>query len=202
VLAGLILAGGDGSRFGPESKLVQPLAGRALLEHAVRAMCTVPAIDRVVVVLGANADLVRARVDFDRAETFVCRTWPLGMSETLKHGLAVLGPTEERVVVTLGDSPTVTPAVIERIAAAAPGARAVYQGVPGHPVLLGAAEIAAVQAVGGDQGARGLLGGPTLECADLCSGLDVDTPADLALLRRTWRPGPGQVSADESGRRR
>jgi CTP:molybdopterin cytidylyltransferase MocA len=186
-LEGLILAAGDGSRFGPDSKLVQEIAGRPLLEHAIRAMCAVSEIDRVVVVLGAHAEVVQAQVKFDRAEAVVCEHWSRGMSETLRSGLEALD-CADRVLVMLGDSPTVTSNVIERFVSAAPGSRAVYRDRPGHPVLLGPAQIEGLRSVAGDKGARELLDGPTIECSDLCSGLDVDTPEDLELLRATWRP--------------
>jgi CTP:molybdopterin cytidylyltransferase MocA len=185
--SGLILAGGDGSRFGPESKLVQELAGRPVLEHAVRAQCAVAAIERVVVVLGAYADVVLSRVDFGRAEPVICPDWEVGMSATMKFGLDALFPVE-RVVLTLGDSPTITPAVIERLLPAEPGTRAVYHGEPGHPVILGPEQIDRIRFVRGDVGARRLLGGSTIECSDLCSGADVDTPAELERLRATWTP--------------
>jgi molybdenum cofactor cytidylyltransferase len=186
LLGGLILAGGDGTRFGPESKLVQELAGRPLLEHAICAMCEVPAIDHVVVVLGAHADEIRARVRFGRAESVVCEQWARGMSETLRFGVAALGSVD-RVVVLLGDSPTITPSVVHRFVSAQPGSRAVYEGRPGHPVVLGASHIERMRSLAGDRGASGLLDGPTIECSDLCSGLDVDTPEDLQLLRSAWR---------------
>jgi molybdenum cofactor cytidylyltransferase len=185
-LGGLILAGGDGSRFGPESKLIQELGGRPLLEYAVCAMCDVPAIDQIIVVLGAHAEEVRARVRFGRAEPVVCEQWSLGMSETLRFGLDALRPAN-RVVVMLGDSPTVTASVIERFVSAEPGSRAVYRGRPGHPAVLGASHIERLRSLAGDQGARGLLDGPTIECSDLCSGVDVDTPGDLELLRAALR---------------
>jgi molybdenum cofactor cytidylyltransferase len=182
---GLILAGGEGSRFGPESKLIQQLDGRPLLEYAVSAMCRTPAIDKVVVVLGAHAQEVRARVDFDRAEAVVCEQWSRGMSATLRFGLDALD-ADDRVVVMLGDSPTVTPSVVGRFISAPAGSRAVYHGRPGHPVVLGQRQIAGLRSVSGDRGARELLGGLTIECSDLCSGLDVDTPEDLELLRGSW----------------
>jgi CTP:molybdopterin cytidylyltransferase MocA len=185
MIGGLILAGGDGSRFGPESKLVQELGGRPLLEYAIDAMTAVATIDRVVVVLGAYADVVQARVRFGSAEAVVCEHWSRGMSETLRFGLNALGPAD-LVVVTLGDSPTVTTSVIERLVSAPPGSRAVYRGRPGHPVVLGPSELEGLRSVAGDEGARGLLNGPLIECSDLCSGVDVDTTEDLALLRATW----------------
>ena len=41
------------------------------------------------------------------------------------------------MVVTLGDAPLVSSAVIRRFAGEPPGTRAVYDGRPGHPVVLG-----------------------------------------------------------------
>jgi CTP:molybdopterin cytidylyltransferase MocA len=181
---GLVLAGGDGSRFGPESKLIQDLAGRPLLEYAVGALCAVSVIDRVIVVLGAHADVIQSVVNFGRAEPVVCDDWARGMSATLRFGLRTLD-SADRVVVVLGDSPMVTPSVIERLVSAPPGSRAVYHGRPGHPVVLGASEIHGLRSLTGDKGARDLLDGPQIECSDLCSGSDVDTPEDLELLRAT-----------------
>ena len=53
LIAGLILAAGAGTRFGPEFKLLAELDGRPVLEHAVRSQCAVPELDPVVVVLGS-----------------------------------------------------------------------------------------------------------------------------------------------------
>jgi CTP:molybdopterin cytidylyltransferase MocA len=160
-----------------------------LLEHAVAAQCAVPELERVVVVLGANADDLRARVDFGRAESVVCDFWSHGQSASLRCGLGSLADAA-KVVVTLGDEPLITPAVIARMASQPPGARAVYDGVPGHPVVLGAEQIEAIGQLTGDRGARGLLGhGPLIECSSLCSGRDVDTIADLEALRDEARAG-------------
>jgi CTP:molybdopterin cytidylyltransferase MocA len=177
---GLILAAGAGTRFGPASpKQLAPLGGRPLLEWAVRAQCAVLALERVVVVLGSRAVDVRAAVAFDRAETVVCDDWESGQAASLRCGLRELSDSD-RVVITLGDAPLVTPEVIELFVEAEPRTRAVYHGRPGHPVVLGAEEIAALAALRGDRGARGLLhGGPVLEVGHLCSGRDVDTPDDL-----------------------
>ncbi len=92
------------------------------------------------------------------------------------------------MIVTLGDAPLITPEVISLFVDAEPGTRAVYDGRPGHPVVLGRDEIAALASLQGDRGARDVLrGGPTIECGGLCSGLDVDTPEDLEAVRREAR---------------
>jgi CTP:molybdopterin cytidylyltransferase MocA len=183
-----VLAAGDGSRFGGEgSKLLAELDGHPLLEHAVRAQTSVRALERVVVVLGARAEEVRAAVNFGRAEAVVCESWADGQAASLQCGVAALRDAE-RVIVTLGDQPGVTPALIERFLDAPPASRAVYHGRPGHPVVLGPVELAAVAELDGDAGARSLLrGGQEIECADLTDGRDVDTLEDLEAIRREAR---------------
>jgi molybdenum cofactor cytidylyltransferase len=176
---GLVLAAGAGTRFGDAPKQLAPFRGRPLLEWAVRAQCAVDGLERVVVVLGSRALEVREAVALGRAETIVCEDWESGQAASLRRGLRELAGSDH-VVVTLGDAPLVTPAVIELFVAAEPRTRAVYDGRPGHPVVLGTEEIAALTSLHGDRGARDLLrGGPVMEVGHLCSGRDVDTPDDL-----------------------
>ena len=94
------------------------------------------------------------------------------------------GGEVSKVVVTLGDAPLLTADVIRMFVGQPPRARAVYRGRPGHPVVLGPEEIAALVSLDGDEGARGLLrGGPQVDVGHLCSGRDVDTPEDLEEVR-------------------
>jgi molybdenum cofactor cytidylyltransferase len=187
LIGGLVLAAGAGTRFGDGSKLLAELSGRPLLEHAVQAQCAVDEIERVVVVLGARAAEITRAVDFGRAETVVCPSWERGQSESLRCGLRAL-PGVSKVIVTLGDQPRISPALIERFVAQPPGARAVYGGRPGHPVVLGPDQVEALGSVSGDQGARALLGdGPLIECGELGSDVDVDTQKDLEEVRREAR---------------
>jgi molybdenum cofactor cytidylyltransferase len=177
--SGLILAAGAGSRFGDAPKQLALFRGRPLLEWAVRAQCAVPELQRVVVVLGSRASQVREGVGFGRAETILCEDWESGQAASLRRGLGELAGSD-RVVVTLGDTPLVPSEVIRLFCGAAPRTRAVYNGRPGHPVVLGAEEIAALTSLSGDRGARDQLrGAPVLEVGHLCSGRDVDTPDDL-----------------------
>lgn len=181
--AGLILAAGGGTRFGAEPKQLADLGGRPLLQWAVDAACGVPALARVVVVLGAHADAVAARVDVGRAQIVVCEDWRSGQAASLRRGLEELRDAS-KVVVTLGDTPLLTSAIIARFAGEPPRTRAVYAGRPGHPVVLGPQEISALSSLAGDRGARDLLrGGPVVEVGHICSGRDIDTPDDLEEVR-------------------
>jgi CTP:molybdopterin cytidylyltransferase MocA len=187
VNAGIVLSAGSGTRFGTStsttSKLLAELGGRPLLEHAVSAQCAVAELERVVVVLGASADEVRARVELGRAEVVVCERWADGQSASLQCGVAALRDADT-VIVTLGDAPLITPEVIRLFLDQPGGTRATYDGCPGHPVVLGPDELAAVSGLHGDEGARGLLSGArTIECGALGSGIDVDTPEQLGTAR-------------------
>jgi molybdenum cofactor cytidylyltransferase len=191
VIAAIVLAAGGASRFGSAKQLAE-LDGVPLLEHAIRAVEAVPAIERIVVVLGARADEIRAGVDFGSAEVVVCSDWDSGQAASLRCGVAAVAGDADAVVLTLGDMPRVTAQVIARFAdlAAEHGAetraRGVFDGAPGHPVALGSAYFEELMALRGDVGARDVLkriGAYPIECGHLCSGVDIDTPEALDQLR-------------------
>lgn len=188
LIAGLILAAGGGTRFGPEPKLLAEVDGRPLLEYAIRAQSGVPKLERIVVVLGAHAERLLDRVDFLRAEPVVCEDWREGQSASLRRGLEELRDAE-RVIVTLGDEPLITSATIARFIAAPLGSQAVYDGRPGHPVVLGPEHLRALLSLRGDRGARDLLaGGPKIELGGSGDiGRDVDTTEDLERMRNAAR---------------
>jgi CTP:molybdopterin cytidylyltransferase MocA len=189
LIGGLILAGGEGSRFGG-AKLVAELDGRTLLDHAVEAILGVPAIERIVVILGARAEEVAASAELGEVEVVVARDWEEGISASLRAGVEALAEAEA-IVITLGDQPFITPqaiaAIVDQIEAPLPAARATYAGRPGHPVLVKRELYDAVRALRGDAGARDLLidaGVQEIECGHLCRPDDIDTRGDLDFARR------------------
>jgi molybdenum cofactor cytidylyltransferase len=188
LIGGLVLAAGGASRFGSPKQLAE-LDGVPLLQHAVDAMLAVPALDRVVVVLGAVAEEVAAAVKFASAEPVVCRTWQEGMAASLRCGVEEL-PDADWVVVTLGDMPGVTPEAIEAVIAACgpdvDAVRAEYGGRGGHPVALSRALLDRVDGLRGDVGARDLLRDARIrpvEALHLARPDDVDTPEELEAIR-------------------
>jgi molybdenum cofactor cytidylyltransferase len=191
LIAGVLLAAGGASRFGSPKQLAT-LDGEPLLAHALDAMLAVPAIEDVVVVLGAQAQRVAAEVDLDGARVVICDEWSEGMAASLRCGVRAVGDCDWAIV-TLGDQPRVSAqviaAVVDHAGDAPPGTAAVrttYAGAPGHPVALARSILPSVLELRGDVGARELLAGAavrTFEAAHLCDPADVDTPEDLEALR-------------------
>lgn len=176
-VTGLLLAAGAGRRMGRPKALVDdwlPRSASTLRDGG----CT-----GVTVVLGAAAEQARALVP-EEARVVVAEDWADGMGASLRAGLAALADGDaDAAVVLLVDLPDVTAEVVRRVVAAVTRpdhlARAAYDGVPGHPVLLGRSHWSAVAAgAEGDRGAREYLAGRDdvrlVECGDLATGRDVD----------------------------
>jgi molybdenum cofactor cytidylyltransferase len=179
--AGLVLAAGEGRRFGGPKQLAE-LDGRPLIEHALAALTD---LDCVVVVLGAHADEVRAGAELGGAEVVVCADWAEGMSASLRAGLEALAGAGE-VVIALADQPFVGAAAVARVRSTpGPAARAVYHGEPGHPVVVRRPLLERAGELRGDAGFRDLLAGAAeVECSDLADPRDIDTRDDLEVVRR------------------
>jgi CTP:molybdopterin cytidylyltransferase MocA len=176
---GLLLAAGEGRRFGGPKALARDDDGTSWLLRAVRALrpCS-----EIVVVLGAEAERAAALLPMS-VSRIRADDWAEGMGASLRAGLEALASTDhDAALVSLVDLPDVDAAVVARLVAASQGrgdlARAAYDGVPGHPVLLGRDHWAGVVASAtGDRGARDYLAAndvDLVECGDLATGVDVD----------------------------
>ncbi|MHC3474229.1 nucleotidyltransferase family protein [Streptomyces sp. 7R007] len=191
-IAGLLLAAGGGRRLGGRPKALLEHRGRPLVEHAVGVLraagCT-----RVHVVLGARAADVRERAELGGCVLVENPGWTQGMGTSLRAGLESLAGTGARAaLVSLVDQPGIGARAVRRVLAAYEDesslVAAAYDGVRGHPVLLGAAHWAGVAAsASGDRGARAYLTAHAasitlVECGDVAQPYDIDTEADLVHL--------------------
>jgi CTP:molybdopterin cytidylyltransferase MocA len=187
-VAGILLAAGDGTRLGQPKATVE-LGGVTLAERGARLLRDGGA-DPVLVVTGA----VPVRIPGTRSVPNP--GWRSGMGSSLTAGLRALDGQAGVVtaaVIALADQPLIGPEAVRRLIAAheagATVAVAAYDGNPRNPVLLAAVhwpEVIGMAA--GDTGARPFLrahpGLVTLvECGDVGSPQDIDTPQDLARLR-------------------
>ena len=191
VAAALILAAGEGRRFGGPKALVE-LDGELLVDRAAR-VARESGCDPVVVVLGASADEVVRSAVLEHAVVVVNDGWDEGIGSSLRCGLAALGDQHATAaVVLLVDQPGVGTETVRRLVDAwhdgAAAVAASYGGAARNPVLLDASIWAGVCATAhGDVGARAWLREHADEvvavaCDDLGSDADIDTVADLQRL--------------------
>jgi nicotine blue oxidoreductase len=211
-VAGVLLAAGEGSRFGRPKALVE-LDGQTLAARGVNVLRTGGA-DPVLVVTGA------AQVNLDGVHTVYNEQWRTGMGSSLRAALRALTDAEGAgdrpaataavdvgaVVVALADQPLVGTDAVARLIAAYRGGASVavagYDGKPRNPVLLAREHWPEVIAAAtGDQGARAFLRArPELvtlvECGDTGSPDDIDTAADLDRVAARYRESRTPLSRE------
>ena len=179
-VVGVLLAACEGKRFGGPKALARDDDGTSWL---LRSMQALRPCAEIVVVLGAEAGKAAALLPMS-VSRIRADDWAEGMGASLRAGLAALeGTDHDAALVSLDDLPDVDAAVVDRLMAAVSGpdtlARAAYDGVPGHPVLIGRDHWAGVaESATGDRGARDYLAAHDtllVECGDLATGADVDS---------------------------
>jgi len=196
-VVGLLLAAGSGSRFGG-AKLLAPLPrashGAAAGTPIGVAACLhlVSALPRVIAVVRTRDVELRDLLAETGAQVIVCERAHEGMGVTLATGVATAAEADGWVV-ALADMPWIAPATIAAVAArvrdGASIVAPVHRGNRGHPVGFARAHRAALEALTGDEGARGLVASQrmVLELLDVQDPgvlLDVDHGDDLSAAPR------------------
>ena len=175
-----LLAAGGGSRFtGPTHKLLAPLHGRPVWQHALEHLLSA-GFDRVVVVTGAVPLPLPPGVD-ERHNA----QWQLGQAGSLRAALDYADEVgADSVTVGLADQPFVTSSswTAVRDAPDHPIVVAEYDGAVGpHPIRL-ARSVWPLLPCEGDEGGRSLIRlHPewVYHVPCLGSAADIDTPEDL-----------------------
>jgi CTP:molybdopterin cytidylyltransferase MocA len=193
----VLLAAGSGSRLGQPKALVE-LAGSTLAERGV-ALLSDGGADPVIVVTGAVPVEIPGVVAVHNPD------WETGMGSSLATGLLALSNGDaEAAVIALADQPLVGAESVRRLIAAFRSGSAVavaaYDGKPRNPVLIARKHWPAVlELADGDTGARPFLRAhpelvALIECGDTGRPDDVDTPEDLARVRRAAATGSREGS--------
>jgi molybdenum cofactor cytidylyltransferase len=181
----IVLAAGAGARFGG-GKLLAPWRGGVLLDGALDAAFAAP-VQAVWVVVGADPH-VAAYAARRGARIAEAADHALGLSASLKAGIAALPRDAAGALILLGDMPLVPHAVLAPLVQAvldgAPAAAPVRDGRQGNPAALSAALFPQILALEGDRGARAVLDGlgralALVRAPDDGIFLDVDRPGDV-----------------------
>ena len=185
VYTGILLAAGQGKRFGAD-KLLHPLADGTPLALAAARQLQAALPHSIAVVADTEGELAR-HLAWLGLQVVANPQAAQGMGTSIACGVAA-SSTARGWVIALADMPWVPPAVIRAVAdtlaqgaaIAAPACR----GRRGHPVGFAACHGAALQQLRGDAGARGILAAhraslQLIETAEQGVLLDIDVPASL-----------------------
>ena len=192
-IGAVVLAAGQSRRMGEANKLLLEVEGKPMLRWAIEAILGSQA-SPCVVVTGHDREAVEAAIAGTAAEPAHNPDFALGLSTSLRAGLATLPPGLDGALVLLGDMPRVTDKVIDQLIAAfnPVEGRAIciptWQGERGNPVLLAKRFFDEIGEVTGDIGARQIVKSyPELvaEVPVASDGVlvDVDTPARYEELK-------------------
>lgn len=189
-IAAVILAAGRSSRMG-HFKLLADVGGEPMVRKVVRA--AVEAQSRpVIVVTGNEADAVRQSLSGLDVTIVHNPDFALGLSTSLKAGIAALPAAVAGALVLLGDMPLLEAAHLERLLGAFEPGRIVVpvrSGRRGNPVLWPRETFARMAHLSGDAGAKALLSEfaanvREIEMPDDAIFRDIDTPEALGDLQR------------------
>lgn len=179
--AAVILAAGASTRFGSPKQRAR-IGERTMLE-LVTEVALGAGLEPVIVVVPPGLPVpptVVPEINDAAAE---------GLSRSLRLGLAAVPVEVGSAVVLLGDQPTLAPATIRTLLAAARADRPVVaaqaDGRIGPPVLLRREAFALAEEASGDEGLRSILARhpelvTSVEVTEHAP--DVDTPADLSRI--------------------
>lgn len=184
--AALILAAGGSRRLG-RAKQTLRRDGETLLHRAVRlAAQTAPL--RMLVVLGAHAETLRAGLAGLDVETRINAAWELGLASSLQAGAAALSAHAGPVLILACDQPALELShlqdLLDGAARARSGCAATRHGdAPGIPAVVSDALMAQARSLRGDRGFGALLARlPADELAwidDPALSWDIDVEADV-----------------------
>jgi molybdenum cofactor cytidylyltransferase len=187
-VAGVVLAAGSSTRMG-RNKLLFELDGEALVARAARRAAAA-GLDSIVVVLGHEADRVRAALDGVACRPVVNADHRSGQGSSFRFGIAAVPDEASAAVVLLADMPEVTAEMIAAVVdlyreTGAPLVLSEYAGVSAPPTLYDRSLFAEIAA--GDGCGRQIVERHRERARSVAWPADrladVDEPKDLERLR-------------------
>jgi molybdenum cofactor cytidylyltransferase len=196
---GIVLAAGESRRMGRQ-KVLLDYGGRSVIRHIVGQL-QASAIERVYVVTGADSERVAGELRETGVGILHNAGWKEGMLSSVRCGLRGVEGGCDSVMVLLGDQPTVTSGLIDRIVKAYDESKKgilvpVYEGRRGHPIVFSTRYREKVLSGYDDVGLRGLMEEYAADVfefevtdANVCR--DMDDPADYEYYLRMLRDKGG-----------
>lgn len=192
----ILLAAGASTRMGEPKQLLK-FEGETLLHRAVRVALETQHRP-VVVVLGAQSDVLQDEIDSTDARVVVNQSWREGMGSSIRCGLQTLEAAThdeiEAVIVLLCDQPYITGEALNRLVGAYSAGRtplvvSAYEArgekTLGVPALFGRALFLELMSLEGASGAKSVVARYASKAVSVAmpeAAFDVDTPDDYRAL--------------------
>jgi xanthine dehydrogenase accessory factor len=140
VVNAIILAAGESKRMG-KPKMTLPFGDKSIIEKVV-SHATHSVLDKIIVVLGSDAEPVRRLLQEYAVKTVLNNKYKDGMLSSVQCGLSTVSPTTDGVMILLGDQPMVSSSVIDKVLDAFKRSGkdiiiATCGKKRGHPILIG-----------------------------------------------------------------
>ena len=186
-----MLAAGAGCRMGRLKQLL-PYAGGTLLDHSVD-QALAAGFSPLVVVVGAEADRIRASLRSSEIQFAENQNWEMGMGSSITTGLRALQhmrPEVAAVCITLADQPLVTSVHLRSMAdelfrSHADVVAGQYRNTLGAPAIFSKPTLPSLRNLSPEAGAKKLFYNSAWNIQPFAlpeGASDIDTPEDFARL--------------------
>ena len=174
----MILAAGESKRM-KSSKLLLPFAEKTIIETVIDNVISSEA-DKTLVVLGAEQKRIEDKIQKYQVDTIVNRDYKKGMLSSVQLGFKTIPDEAEAVLVLLGDQPSISPSIIDKIIDAFRSSKKgiilpTYENDRGHPVLIDLKYRGEVESLSPEVGLRGVVYGHPEDIHEV----EVDDPSIL-----------------------
>ena len=189
----VILAAGKSSRLGSPKQLL-PFKGKSLLRHAASAALQT-VMRPVIVVVGANSDVIKKEMEGMKVELVENEEWPEGMASSIRCGLQALpdiAPAADGVIIMVCDQPFVSASLLgELITAQKDRVKKIvackYTNTIGPPVFFHKSFFPELLELKGDEGAKKIIVQHMDDVATVLfpgGDIDIDTAAEYEALNQ------------------
>jgi molybdenum cofactor cytidylyltransferase len=187
----IILAAGASTRLGePKQQLLYK--GKTLLQHAVDAAVESMA-QVVIVVLGANAEVIKKDITNQGVAIVHNKDWEEGMASSIRKGITALqklSPDIDDAILMLCDQPFVDVALLNNLMlhkqqTSTPIIACAYNNTVGPPALFDKTYFNTLLSLNGQEGAKKLLMKYSRDVFTIPfekGAIDIDTAADYAKI--------------------
>jgi len=199
-VAAIILAAGRSLRMGSPKQLLR-IDDESLVRRAAKSALA-SRCDRVIVVVGADAEAVAREISDLPVERLENANWEEGIASSIRAGVeaaTAAQPQPDAVLIMLADQPAVTSELLDQLVAAAETAPAglvacEYAGTLGAPAFYARRHFDALGRLSGDRGGKTLLAAHSEAVVRIpfaAAAIDVDTLDDYqrALLMKSANAG-------------